>query len=124
MVLLCFFNRKYSIGLVLGCVLANLVSPLGLMDIGFGTLATLLACLGIMFVNKLLLAIIFPVITNAFIVGFELFLIGEPFWFSCLTVGLGELAVMVAGYIIFILMKKNKKFFLAIGANRNIDFKF
>ena len=89
MVLLCFFNRKYVVGLVLGCIISNLVSPLRLMD-----------------------------------VGFELSLIGEPLWMSMGTVALGELAVMVAGYIFFMVMKRRKKFFETIRATRNTDFKF
>ena len=89
MVLLCFFNRKYVVGLVLGCIISNLVSPLRLMD-----------------------------------VGFELSLIGEPLWMSMGTVALGELAVMVAGYIFFMVMKRRKKFFETKRATRNIDFKF
>lgn len=64
------------------------------------------------------------IVVNALIVGFELYLTGEPFWFSCLTVGLGELAVMIVGYIIFMLLKRNKMFFEEIRADRNIELKF
>ena len=49
LVLLCFFNKKYTIGLTLGCLLANLYSPTASLDIPFGTAATLVACVGIMF---------------------------------------------------------------------------
>ena len=124
LVLLCFFNRKYSVGLILGCLIANFASPMALLDVPFGTLATLLACVGIMFSKHLIVAIWFPVITNAFIVAAELTTLGEPYWFSVLTVGAGELAVMIAGYIIFMLLKRNKKFFEYIHANINLDFKF
>ena len=121
----CFFNRKYSIGLILGCLISNIPSPLGLMDMGFGTLATILACIGIMFFSKyLIMAIIWPVLFNAFIVGFELSLIGEPFWFSVGMVAVGELAVMLVGYVFFMLNKKNKKLFTALKFNRNLDFRF
>ena len=47
MVLLCFFNKKHSIGLTLGCLLANIFSPTAVLDVPFGTMATLIACIGI-----------------------------------------------------------------------------
>ena len=124
LVLACFFNKKKIVGLTLGCILSNLVSPLGLMDVGFGTLATFLACLGIIFCKHLIVAIWFPVVLNGIIVGFELYLIGEPIWFSMGMVALGELGVMIIGYILIMLIKRNKGFFKVVGATQNVDFKF
>ena len=124
LVLVCFFDKKKMIGLVLGCLIANLVSPLGIIDIAFGTLATTLACLGIIFSKHLIVAILFPVIANGFIVGLELYIIGQPFWFSVGMVALGELGVMVIGYILFFLLRKRQSFFTAIRATQNVNFKF
>ena len=124
LVLACFFNKKKIVGLTLGCFLANLVSPLGLMDIGFGTLATFLSCLGIIFCKHMIVAIAFPVVLNGLIVGFELYLLGEPFWLSSLTVAAGELAVLIVGYIFFLIMKRRPMFFKVINAKQNVDYKF
>ena len=125
MVLLCFFRKDYAIGLIIGCAIANLASSIGLVDVGFGTLATLLACLGIMFSKWLAIACIFPVVSNAFIVGFELWKFMDcPFWLSVGTVALGEFTVLLAGYIIFMILKKNKAFFEMIRRNQNENFKF
>ena len=124
MVLLCFFNKKYTIGLTLGCFLANCLSPTASLDIWFGTGATLLACLCMIFCKHLALAAIFPVISNAFIIGWELTYFGEPFWMSVLTVGIGELGVMIVAYVAFMLLKKNQSFFKAIKADQNLEFKF
>ena len=124
LVLLCFFNKKYAIGLTLGCLIANCFSPTASLDVLFGTVATLIACLGIIFSKQMLLAIWFPVISNAFIIAWELSYFGEPYWFSVLTVGAGELAVMIGGYIMFMLLKHNKGFMKAIRATQNTDFKF
>jgi len=124
LVLLCFFNKRYSIGLTLGCLLANLYSPTAVLDVPFGTVATLIACVGIMFSKHLAVAIIFPVVVNAFIIGGELYMFGTPFWYNVLWVGLGELVVMIAGYIIFMLLKKNVGFYKLIGATQNTEFKF
>lgn len=124
LVLLCFFNKRYAIGLTLGCLIANCFSPTAPLDVPFGTLATLLACIGIMFSKHLLVAIAFPVVFNAFIIAAELSFYNEPYWLSVLTVGAGELAVMVLGYIFFILIKRSKMFMHAIKANQNLDCKF
>ena len=124
LVLACFFDKKKIVGLTLGCFLANLVSPLGLMDIGFGTLATFLACLGIIFSKHLIIAALFPIVSNGIIVGLELYLIGEPLWFSIGMVALGELGVMIIGYILLMIIKRNKNFFNVVRATQNVDFKF
>ena len=44
--------------------------------------------------------------------------------YAVLTVGVGELAVMVLGYIFFILIKRSKMFMHAFEANQNLDCKF
>ena len=125
MVLLCFFRKDYAFGLVIGCAIANLPSAIGLVDVGFGSLATLIACLGIMFMKNLGIACLFPVVSNAFVVGFELYqFLGLPFWISVAEVAIGEFAVMVVGYVFFMIMKRRKGFFENIRANQNIAFKW
>ncbi len=126
LILLCFFRKDYIVGVSLGCAIANLLSTLGLFDVLFGTIATILSCLVIMFCKQLAIACIFPVVFNAFIVGAELyFILGEPFWISVGWVALGEFVVMIIGYIIFMCIKKQKGFFTkTLGATQNLDFKF
>ena len=125
LVLLCFWRKDYSIGLVIGCAIANLASSIGLVDVGFGTFATLIACVGIMFSKWLAIACLFPIISNAFIVGFELYqFLGLPFWLSVGEVALGETVVMIVGYVLFMILKRRKTFFDNIRANQNIAFKW
>ena len=100
-------------GLVAGCLLANLLSAYGPLDVVFGTLATLLACLAAAALglknrdslSRSILACLMPVVFNAVIVGaliafFETdaFLSGA-FWpafgMNALSVGFGELVVML-----------------------------
>lgn len=125
LVLLCFFRKDYAIGLTVGCAVANLFSTLGLIDVLFGTLATLTACLIIMWCKHLIIAVFIPVITNGFIIAFELYKVMElSYWASALWVALGELVVLTVGYIFFMILKKRKRFFEAIRSTQNIDFKF
>lgn len=110
LVLLAFYRKDYSISLILGCFIANLFSPFGLYDIIFGTLATALAVLPMYYVKNIFVAALFPVITNGLLVGYELFLVGEPFLFSVGTVALGELVVVfVLGIMLFkLILEKNR----------------
>lgn len=128
LVLLCFFRRDYVIGVTLGCLLANLFStmPMPIFDMIFGTLATLISSLLISFMKKLFVATLFPVIANAFVVGAELyFMLQEPFWLSCLTVGIGELiAVSILGYTLFMIIGRQEGVLKVIGASRNLDYKW
>lgn len=87
-------------GLTVGCLLANLISPVGWMDVVFGTLATLIAAVLTRKLRKnLYLAALMPVLSNAIIIGIMLHVaFGEPLWMSMLTVGAGEaLACFVLG---------------------------
>lgn len=128
MVLLCFFKKNYVIGLTLGCAIANLPSFIGVIDVLFGTIATLLACLFIMFCKHLAIACIFPVLFNAFVVGFELWKLWKflslLFWISVGEVAIDEFLAMIVGYIFYIIIKRRKVFFDGIKANQNIAFKW
>ena len=88
-------------GLALGCVISNIGSALGPVDMLFGTAATLFAAV-LMYalknkVNYLLLFLL-PVLANAVIVGAELaiFLDEYGFIYSAISVALGEIVVIYA----------------------------
>ena len=114
-------------GLTLGCVIANLGSPLRVVDWVFGPLATLLAALATYLVRDVkvkglpILAPLPPVITNVVIVGFELaclsdagtFGLGNFTWAafgtSALSVGIGELVVCyVLGLPLILALERTK----------------
>lgn len=119
LVLFAFIDHKYTLGLVLGCFLANLPSPLGIIDVFAGTFATFAAILFIIAVRKTLgynkkalaAASFGPVIANALIIGWELFyLFQTPFWINALYVGIGELAVVtIVGTLVVSAIMKNDR---------------
>jgi len=115
--LLPFFLPETAIGLFVGCALANTISTAGLLDIVFGSLATLLA--GLLTaaagkpwrakntlvpppVGRCLLGLLPPVVCNGIIVGAVLAYAFTPdaFWPGFALFGVqvaaGELAVMLA----------------------------
>lgn len=103
--ILAVFSPAAIPGLTVGCFLGNITSPYGIVDVICGTLATLIAAVlsyktrNIKFKDLPLLSAIFPVITNAIIVGLEITLfMPEEFAFkafliSALQVGFGQLVV-------------------------------
>lgn len=98
MTVLPFFFPAATPGLFIGCVIANLFSPY-MLDVVFGSMATLLACLWTQRLNNRWLAPLPPVVCNAVIVGGEIAFtqvgFAPAFWgvfaFNAATVGLGEL---------------------------------
>jgi hypothetical protein len=92
----------------------------------FGTLATLISCLLIAYSKILLVSLVYPIVSNGLIVGLMLYLFVDSsvsFWFYAGTVTLGELAVMIAGYILFMFLRKQETFMRLIRANQNLAFK-
>lgn len=86
-------------GLAVGCLLANLIGGVGVWDIVFGTLATLLAAVLTRALRKnVWLAAAAPVLCNAVIVGLVLrFTLPDIALLpTMLSVGAGELAVVYA----------------------------
>ena len=103
-----FFFPAATPGLVVGCFIANLFSPYSL-DMVFGTMATLLACLVTQRMPSKWLAPLPPVIFNAVIVGAECAwyqagfgpAFGAAYAFNAFTVGVGELiACVVLGQLL------------------------
>ena len=114
LMLLCYYEKDYIFAMTVGCFVANLYSSLGMIDMIFGTSATLIAALLIYACRKQLslpAVSIFPVIFNALLVGLELKIVyGDPFWINAGFVALGEfVCVTVGGVIVFKLIEKNKR---------------
>lgn len=113
-------------GLFVGCLLANIISVYGIADIVFGSLATLIAALGTMYIGKKgkggvgskALACLPPVLANGVIIGGVIAFMttpGSAFWagfaVNGLQVAIGELAVMfVLGFPLLVYLP-NTKFF-------------
>ncbi|MCR5112751.1 MAG: QueT transporter family protein [Acholeplasmatales bacterium] len=127
LMLLVVLNPKYAISLVIGCFIANTTSSLGWYDMVFGTLATVIAVIPMCFVKKMPIAAIFPVISNAFIVSFELGLAFDlwngAFWYDVWTVGLGELVVLyLLGIPVMSALCKSDRLVELMELNKNNSF--
>ena len=110
-----FFLPEAIPGLFIGCLVTNLMSTVGPLDIIFGSLATLLAALWTRRMPNKYLAPLPPVICNGIIIGAMIawYEVGftDAFWasfaFNAFTVGLGEaIACYVLGLLLLQAMEK------------------
>ena len=100
-------------GLFIGCMIANFMCGLLLLDVIFGSIATLLGALGTYYFGKSKwIAPIFPITANTVIVPFVLkFVYGIPgtIWFFVLTVFIGEfISCGILGILFYNTLKKTK----------------
>ena len=112
-----FLNPLATWGLFVGCILSNILSPYGPLDLIFGSLATLLAGLLTARCRSKWLAPLPPVICNGILVGGLISYqevgftaaFGGTFLFNAATVALGELAVCyVLGLPLLALMTRTR----------------
>ena len=86
-----FFTPAAIPGLFVGCALANLGSPFGIIDIVCGSVATLLAAFATSKVKNKWLAPLPSVLLNGLIVGLMLAqVLGYPWWAAILYVAGGQ----------------------------------
>ncbi|MCL2771949.1 MAG: QueT transporter family protein [Oscillospiraceae bacterium] len=112
MLVLPFYNKKYGISLVLGTFIANIFSPMGIYDMIFGTVASVLVCVVIVKLkNKKFIALAAGVI-NGIIIGMELyFVLNLNLILSMIYVAVGEFVVVLIGVLVFTGIEKvNRKF--------------
>ncbi|MGT2802866.1 QueT transporter family protein [Streptococcus henryi] len=108
-----FYNRKYIIGLTLGCMISNFYS-FGLVDVIVGGGSTLVfVTLGVILFdcfkkdylfnglfNKAFFYFSFFFAASMVTVAIELYFFGSPFWLTWFTTAVGELASLLIGALI------------------------
>lgn len=116
---LCFYNKDYCISLTVGCALANLFSPFALIDVPIGSAATLIAVILMSFSPNIFVSAVFPVITNGVLVGLSLTLVYSlAFPIAAASVAIGELAVCVAGALLFRFILEKQPHFMKLIDNK------
>ncbi|HHY91225.1 MAG TPA: QueT transporter family protein [Clostridiales bacterium] len=103
-----FFTPAAVPGLFIGCIIANLYGGNGIIDIVFGSLATLVAAALSHKMPKKWLVPFPPVIVNAIVVGWLLhYLFQLPLLLTMLWIALGQtIACFGIGYPLMLLLEK------------------
>lgn len=113
LVLLVFYNKRFIPGLVLGCAIANLFSPMMLFDVVFGTLSSYIAFILMKRAKNLYIASIFPVLlVSVPAIGTWLILASNEVFFVLLMQFMLSEFVMVSiiGVLLFKILEKNEGF--------------
>ncbi len=86
-----YFTGAAVPGLFVGCMIANIFGGHGMLDIVFGSLATLISAYLVTKIDNKYLVPLPPVIINALIVGMILSIVLEmPFYLTAIWVGVGQ----------------------------------
>lgn len=113
LVLLVFYNKRFIPGLVIGCAIANMFSPMMLFDVVFGTLSSYIAFKLMQRAKNLFVASIFPVLlVSVPAIGTWLILASDEVFLVLLMQFMLSEFVMVSiiGVILFKILEKNEGF--------------
>ena len=109
MVLLAFIDPFYSLGLIIGCAISNIFSTVGLIDVVFGTLGTVVAVAGITRCKNLFIATLWPTISMLIVTVGICLGTGLPYLPTLATVMFGEFVVVTCiGYPVFKVIMRNQ----------------
>ena len=113
LMILPFFTPAAIPGLFVGCIIANIFGGFGLLDVIFGSLATLLSAFLVSKIGNKYLAPLPPVIVNAIIIGLVLHAVLDlPLYLTILWVGFGQfIACYGLGLPLLLLLEKKKYIF-------------
>ena len=110
-------NKNFAYGCAIGCVFANIASPIGLIDILIGAATNLAIGLIIHKVRHHLCGIITGSIICGITVGTELSIVyNAPMLISVVSVTVGEIISLIMGYLVYKLLS-NKDIKRAIGGD-------
>ncbi|GEK33030.1 QueT transporter family protein [Kurthia sibirica] len=112
---LALFHKRYIIGITLGVVIANLLSPTWFLDVPIGGIATFLVLILCRVITQPIHNLALKMAITALIFALSMFTVAGqltivhdlPFFNTWLIVGIGELLSMtVGGLTIYLLSKK------------------
>ncbi len=112
---LALYNKRYVVGVTLGVILANFMSPTWVLDVPIGGISTFLVLILCRAVTKKIANDILKMVITALIFAVSMFTVAGqltilfdlPFWPTYLTVGIGELLSMtIGGMAIYFINKK------------------
>ena len=113
LVLLVFYNKRFIPGLVLGCAIANLFSPMAAFDVVFGTLSSYVAFHLMLKSKNLFIASLWPVLMVIVpALGTYFILANDAVLFIMILEFMASEFIMVSiiGVLIFKMLEKNDGF--------------
>ncbi|NBJ68123.1 MULTISPECIES: QueT transporter family protein [Clostridia] len=112
---LALYHKRYVIAVTFGVIIANFMSPTWFLDVPIGSISTFLVLIFCRYITKSINHDIFKIGITAIIFAVSMFTVAAqltilfdlPFFYTWLTVGIGELLSMaVGGIVIYWLAKR------------------
>ncbi|MHA2059829.1 MAG: QueT transporter family protein [Candidatus Ranarchaeia archaeon] len=102
------FGWPVLVGITIGTFLGNTISPLGLIDMLIGTIATFAGGIGVLYIKQEILAFTFYAIVVSILVGWEIaFVFSLPLFLTIVEILVGELiAAGLGGFMMYSVAKK------------------
>ncbi|SHH52151.1 QueT transporter family protein [Virgibacillus chiguensis] len=115
---LALYHKRYVIAVTFGVVIANFMSPTWFLDVPIGSISTFLVLIFCRHVTQQMKNDILKIATTTIIFAVSMFTIAAqltllfdlPFFYTWLTVGIGELLSMTIGGIVIYLLAKRVDF--------------
>ncbi|WP_121640278.1 QueT transporter family protein [Virgibacillus sp. Bac330] len=115
---LALYHKRYVIAVTFGVVIANFMSPTWFLDVPIGSISTFLVLIFCRHVTQQMKNALLKIATTTIIFAVSMFTIAAqltllfdlPFFYTWLTVGIGELLSMTIGGIVIYLLAKRVDF--------------
>jgi uncharacterized membrane protein len=110
------YDKRYIWGISLGVLISNLQSSLGIIDITWGTLTTIITLTIVYLVIRkidsiplrLVVCVVITTVLMGFLVALELtYVLKVPFFMTWASVSVGEFGVMFIGAFVMYVLGKN-----------------
>lgn len=112
LIFIVLINKHYTIGISLGCFIANLLGPFGLIDAVVGSIATFLCCFMLIIAKRAWVGIFILPICNI-LVGLEIAFLSntnyETTLMIILFVMIGEIIAGILGTLVYNIIIKKKE---------------
>lgn len=108
LLMFCIKRKEAIAGCVFGCVIANMFSPLGIIDMAVGALANFLIGAFAYKSKKIIMTIVAGGMIAGLFIGAELCVIYSiPFLMTFVTVAIGEILSLTVGAILYRIINKH-----------------
>ena len=112
LIFIVLINKRYTIGITMGCFIANLIGPFGLIDAIVGSIATYLCCIMLIYVKRAWVGIFILPICNI-LVGLEIAFLSNANYEATLMiiffVMIGEIIAGILGALVYKVIIRKKE---------------
>lgn len=112
LIFIVLINKRYTIGITMGCFIANLIGPFGLIDAIVGSIATYLCCIMLIYVKRAWVGIFILPICNI-LVGLEIAFLSNANYEATLMiiffVMIGEIIAGILGTLVYKVIIRKKE---------------